>query len=65
MADHQTSGGYPRIAHVALVDLPIVAQLGANDRVSFELISLADAENILLQKESELNRLKFAIQNKS
>jgi antagonist of KipI len=65
MADHQTSGGYPRIAHVAFVDLPVLAQLGANDRVNFELISLPDAENIFLQKEFELNRLKFAIQNKS
>ncbi|MGH9819848.1 MAG: biotin-dependent carboxyltransferase family protein, partial [Pyrinomonadaceae bacterium] len=28
MADHQTSGGYPRIAHVIEPDLPLLAQIG-------------------------------------
>ena len=29
MADHQTSGGYPRLGNVISADLPIAAQLGA------------------------------------
>ena len=64
MADHQTSGGYPRLAHVVSTDLPILAQLGANDKVGFEIISLAQAENLLLQNEIELNYLKFGIEEK-
>ncbi len=35
MADHQTTGGYPRIANVIAQDLPIIAQLGANDKLKF------------------------------
>jgi antagonist of KipI len=54
MADHQTSGGYPRIAHVAAVDLPLLAQLGANDKVAFHLITLVEAENLLLEFERNL-----------
>jgi len=64
MADHQTSGGYPRIAHVISYDLPILAQLGANDKVNFQLISVAEAEGLLLQNEFELNYLKFAVKEK-
>ncbi|CAN5619234.1 biotin-dependent carboxyltransferase family protein [soil metagenome] len=61
MADHQTSGGYPRLAHVISADLPLLAQLNPNDTVSFNLISINEAENILLQNEFELNYLKFAV----
>ncbi len=58
MADAQTSGGYPRIAHVIETDLPLVAQLGANDRVAFEIISVEEAENIMLEHENDLNFLR-------
>ena len=64
MADHQTSGGYPRIAHVVSTDLPILAQLGANDKVGFEIISLEEAEGLLLQNEIELNYLRFGVKEK-
>ncbi len=55
MADHQTTGGYPRIAHVVHQDLPILAQLGANDKVGFHLISIEEAENLHFEFENELN----------
>jgi antagonist of KipI len=61
MADHQTSGGYPRIANVISVDLPLLAQLGANDKVAFHLISLEEAENLALDFEKNLNLLKIAV----
>ncbi len=64
MADHQTSGGYPRIAHVVSTDLPILAQLGANDKVGFEIISLEEAEGLLFQNEIELNYLRFGVKEK-
>ena len=64
MADAQTSGGYPRIAHVISKDLPILAQLGANDKVNFELISIEDAEDLALEFERELNLLKFGVNSK-
>ena len=60
MADHQTSGGYPRIANVVTTDLPLLAQLGANDKVAFHLISTEAAENLLIDFEKNLNLLKTA-----
>lgn len=60
MADHQTTGGYPKIAHVVRRDLPVLAQLGANDAVSFRLISIAEAEDLILTHEKDLNLLRAA-----
>jgi len=58
MADHQTSGGYPRIGNVISVDLPLLAQCGPGDGVSFELISTAEAERLAMLFEKELNFLR-------
>ncbi|CAN5367385.1 5-oxoprolinase subunit PxpC [soil metagenome] len=64
MADHQTSGGYPRIANVVSADLPILAQLNPNETVGFEIISQEEAENLLMNFENELNFLKFGVAKK-
>lgn len=61
MADCQTSGGYPRIAHIASVDLPLVAQLGAGDKIKFEIISIDEAENLALEFEKDLSFLKVGV----
>jgi antagonist of KipI len=61
MADHQTAGGYPRLANVVPTDLPLLAQLGAHDKIAFHLISLAKAENLVVQFEKELNLLKTGV----
>jgi antagonist of KipI len=55
MADQQTSGGYPRIAHVISHDLPLHAQLGANDKVAFHMIEPREAEQLVIEFEAELN----------
>lgn len=60
MADHQTSGGYPRLANVIKLDLPLAAQLGANDKIGFHLVSLQEAEQLYLQFEKEFTLLKIA-----
>lgn len=54
MADHQTTGGYPRIAHVARVDLPLLAQLGPGDKVWFQPVTLPEAESLILEHENDL-----------
>lgn len=54
MADHQTTGGYPRLAHVAAVDLPLLAQLGANDKVAFHLVTVAEAEDLAFRFERDI-----------
>ena len=58
MADHQTTGGYPRLAHVASVDLPLLGQLGPGDKVAFHLIDHEHAEELLIQTERELSFFK-------
>jgi len=60
MADHQTMGGYPRIASVIKSDLPKLAQMSANDRIKFRLISLNEAESELQSGEKLLRELKQA-----
>lgn len=62
MADHQTTGGYPRIANVVTTDLPLLAQLGTNDKVAFHLISADEAENLSIKFEQDLNILRAAAQ---
>ncbi len=59
MADHQTAGGYPRVGHVISRDLPLVSQLGANDKVSFHLINNRAAEDLALEFERELCFLRI------
>lgn len=59
MADHQTSGGYPRIANVISVDLPLLAQLGANDKIAFKLVDIDEAERVTVQFERDVRRLRI------
>ncbi|HEU4471010.1 MAG TPA: biotin-dependent carboxyltransferase family protein [Flavisolibacter sp.] len=67
MADHQTTGGYPRIAHVISAHLPILAQKGPSDIVQFRMTSLEAAEQKLLKQQKYLEQLqiacKFRIEN--
>jgi antagonist of KipI len=54
MADHQTTGGYPRIGNIISADLPIAGQLGPADRVRFEIVTIEEAEKALDDLEREL-----------
>lgn len=65
MADHQTSGGYPRLANVIKIDLPLAAQLGAGDRIGFHLVSQSEAEQLFLQFEKTFNLLKIGAKFKN
>ncbi|TDH25265.1 biotin-dependent carboxyltransferase family protein [Segetibacter sp. 3557_3] len=60
MADHQTTGGYPRIAHVIRADLPSLAQKRAGEAVQFEFVDIATAEQALLIQHRHLLQLKNA-----
>ncbi len=60
MADQQTAGGYPRIAHVIGYDLSLVGQLGSGDKIAFHLVELEEAERLCLQFEKELSFLRSA-----
>jgi len=58
MADHQITGGYPRVLTIISADLPTLAQHKPGDQISFKLISDTEAE----EKYSSLYQM---IHNKS
>jgi antagonist of KipI len=61
--DCQTIGGYPKIAHVITVDLPIAAQLCPGDRVRFIEVSIADAHALLLERERNLEQFRRGLES--
>lgn len=60
MADHQTTGGYPKIAHIISADLPALAQKHTNNNIKFSLIDLETAENLFLAQQKMLQQLQIA-----
>src|SRR5205085_9655845 len=60
--DCQTIGGYPKIAHVAGVDLSIAAQLCPGDRVRFAEVSLNEAQAQLLQRARHLEQFRRGLE---
>lgn len=61
MAERQSIGGYPKIAHVATVDLPQLAQCMPGDTVRFEEIGLAQAQQLDNLREHALDRLRSSL----
>jgi len=57
LAGHATTGGYPRIAQVAAVDLPEMAQAAPGTRLRFREIDPAESRRLLLERERALARL--------
>lgn len=61
MAEHQTSGGYPRLGHVISVDLPLLAQLNPGNKIEFLEVSIRDAEELRMDLEKNLNCLSTGV----
>lgn len=60
MAGHQTTGGYPRIAHVVSAHLPKLAQMKPGEEIYFELTTLEEAETLLMRQHQHLKQLAHA-----
>jgi antagonist of KipI len=58
MADHQTTGGYPRIASVIKADLPKLSQQMPSEKINFTMTSFEQAEAALFSREQKLIELK-------
>ena len=58
MADHQTVGGYTKIATVITVDLPVIGQSKAGDQLRFEKISVDEAQRLYAAWREELASLR-------
>ena len=61
LGDCQTIGGYPKIAHVITVDLPIAAQLWPGDPVRFLEVALAEAQDLLRAREEDFARFRVGL----
>jgi antagonist of KipI len=60
MADHQTTGGYPRIGTVISADIASLAQMPIGSSFGITWVSIEEAESLLLQQESNLQQLENA-----
>jgi antagonist of KipI len=58
MADHQTAGAFPRLAHVVSAHLPKLAQLRPSDSMQFKITDNGAAEELLLAQQKELQILQ-------
>ncbi|MBX9629264.1 MAG: biotin-dependent carboxyltransferase family protein [Burkholderiales bacterium] len=61
MADHQTTGGYPVIAVVIGVDLPVVAQLAPGDTLRFKLATQEESYAAAIAREQQLELVRQAL----
>ena len=56
--EHQTTGGYPKLANVISADLYKVGQLKPGDQFKFQLIDFPEAEKARLEQENYILSLK-------
>ncbi|SHH26713.1 5-oxoprolinase subunit C family protein [Ferrimonas marina] len=64
MSDSQPTGGYPKLAQVAAVDLPLLAQLAPGDYCQFITCTLEQANHMRWQQQRQLNRMRAAAQRR-
>jgi antagonist of KipI len=64
MADHQTTGGYPRVGYLSSVSLPLLAQHSRGSYIRFRSTSLENAETELLRKLHYLDDLETTCREK-
>jgi antagonist of KipI len=64
MADHQTTGGYPRLGSVISSHLPKLAQMSPGSAFSLAPVSLEEAEKRLFSQQQNLRLAASTIQEK-
>jgi len=60
MADHQTTGGYPRLGNIISAQLSMLAQMKAGDKLQFKFTDHQAAENLILKRQQHLTQLEIA-----
>jgi antagonist of KipI len=60
MADHQTTGGYPRLGNIISTHLPKLAQLKAGEEIRFKFTDHQTAESLLIKQQQHLLQLEIA-----
>ncbi|WP_338777591.1 biotin-dependent carboxyltransferase family protein [Metabacillus sp. FJAT-52054] len=64
MADHQTTGGYPKMGQVIAVDLPHLAQLKPGEKIKFEKTTIEEAQKLFVQREKEIDFIRNMVRDK-
>lgn len=64
MADAQTIGGYPQIAHVIAMDLPLVAQLRPGNEIRFVETTVEEAHRLTFARERAIGMLREGLADK-
>jgi antagonist of KipI len=62
MADHQTTGGYPRIAQVIAADRSKLVQTSVGDEIFFRDVGLLGAEDLLIMQRKILKQIQVTCQ---
>jgi antagonist of KipI len=62
LADHQTTGGYPRIVQVISADFSALAQLRPGQQLRFQEVTLAEAQALYLAQEARVRALRRGIE---
>ena len=57
LADHQTTGGYPKIATVIAADIPVVGRRKPGDPIRFAAVDVAAAERLRREAEADFDAL--------
>lgn len=65
LGDCQTIGGYPKIANVISVDLPIAAQLGPGHCLRFREVTRAEAHRLLFHRERDLGLFRVGLETRA
>jgi biotin-dependent carboxylase-like uncharacterized protein len=62
LADHQTTGGYPKIATVISADVPVIGRRRPGDRVRFASVEAEAAAELYREEERRFTELLGAIE---
>ena len=57
LADHQTVGGYTKIANIISVDIPLLGQMKAGDKIRFTEVRLDKAQELLKEQNQKMSDL--------
>jgi allophanate hydrolase subunit 2 len=62
LADHQTTGGYPKIATVISADIPVVGRRKPGDAIRFAAVDVAEAERLRHEAEAAFEAMAADLQ---
>lgn len=60
MADHQTTGGYPRLGNIISAQLSRLAQMKTGDEIHFRFTDHQTAETLFIKQQQHLHQLQIA-----